>query len=410
MIARTDKFKICSSFTLSNDDIAVLSLLYLPIIKSTALSLYMTFYSLINRADLSTEEYSHVYLIDLLGIKLEEFINSRRILEGMGLISTYEKDNNYIYLLRAPLQARRFLNSNLHGLVLYSTVGQEVYENLRTRFKVKPIDKKNYQDISVSFDEVFNIDGEKVSLDDGDILVSNDSPKTLEIKHYDFNFSFFASRIDALLIRGGINEDFKQNIITTASNYSFDEADMESLFKESIDIDGYFSQRLLKKKAKILYTFKTNQDIPKFTIKEKIDHNPNYQTVIEELENCTGEAFLQAIMDKDYDPKYLVNLNELNNELKLDSSVIRIMVMYVLKVLNKRNGRIDFPALSYFKKVEDDWILKGYTDVYKAYDFFLNGEKVIIPKKRQRKGIIKAPTRIEQENRGKDIMEGMDIL
>lgn len=411
MISRSDKFTICSSFSLSNDDISVLNLLYLPIIKKNALALYMVFYSIIHRCDYGTEEYQHTLLLDLLGVKIDELYQARIVLEGIGLLSTFQKGNEYIYLLRAPLQAGQFLKSNLHSLVLISTIGEDAYENLRQRFKVIQIDKQAFKEVSVSFDDVFKTKtSSKLNLDDSDVLISNDKRKAVTINNYDFDFSLFASQIDPLLIKNGITKEFMQIILTTALNYSFDEADMVSLFRDSLDNTGHFSDKLLKKKAKILYTFKTNEELPKFEIKEHKTKNLDHQEAIQELEALTGEEFLMTLMDEDYNPKYLVNLNELTSELKLNPSVIRVMVMYVLAMIKKRDGHINFPALGYFKKVEDDWIEKGYTDVYKAYNFFLNGD--VEPKKtrKMRKTVVKAPTRIEQENKDRDIMEGMDIL
>lgn len=410
-VSHCDKFNIYSSFTLSNDDISCLSLLYLPIIGAKALAIYLSFDSLIHRSNLASEEYKHSFILDLLKMEPNDFEKNRKILEAIGLLSHFQKDDSHIYLLRAPLSARNFFASNVHGLMLYSDLGKDMFDDLRQRFTIKMIDKDIYKDVSTSFDEVFEIHATKPEKTD-EFLVSNDSKKAIKIKNANINFTLFASKIDQALVSGGITKEFENLILTTANNYQFDEEEMASLFRESIASNGYFDAKLLKRKAKVLFTYKTNSELPAFSVKGESapEQSPENQAVIDEIENCSGEEFLSQVMDNEYDNKYLVNLNELYNEINLPQAVIRIMVIYVVSQMKKKNGYAQFPALAYFKKVADDWILNGYTDVYSAYDFYINGPKEEPKRTYKKRTRVKKPNQVDIENRDKDIMEGVEVL
>lgn len=410
-ISRLDKLNICKSFSLSNDDINTLNLLYMPIIGSKALTVYMLFDSLINRSNFESNILKHSDILDLLGFKLDVFITSKKILEGIGLLSSFKNEETYLYILRQPLSPKNFLKSNVHGLMLYSKIGEELYNFLRDKFSIKKLDIKAYENISASFDDVFKVNVDSTPNND-DYLINKDDEKQIEVKNYDFNFTLFASKIDPSFLKSGITNEFKNLIITTALNYTFDESDMVSLYNDSIDTDSLFKDKLLKKKAMILFKFKNNNKIPKFEIKEEPKlTNSEHADAIKEIEEATGEDFLVSIMGDEYNTSYLDELNKLYDKINLNPSVIRIMIMYVLKLLLEKNGKIDFPSISYFTKVADDWILNGITDVYTAYNYaFGNDVNQVKPKKIYHKKVIRKPGKYEEENKKKDIMEGVDVL
>ena len=62
------KMNTVSSFNLSSDDVATISLLYSPLIGSEATNLYLTIQSLLERNNLKSEIYLHQEIFDLLRI------------------------------------------------------------------------------------------------------------------------------------------------------------------------------------------------------------------------------------------------------------------------------------------------------------------------------------------------------
>ena len=62
------KMNIVSSFNLSSDDVATISLLYSPLIGSEATNLYLTIQSLLARNNLKSETYTHEEIYTLLSL------------------------------------------------------------------------------------------------------------------------------------------------------------------------------------------------------------------------------------------------------------------------------------------------------------------------------------------------------
>ena len=91
IVASTSKFHIYSSFTLSQDDVHALTLLYAPLIGNDAFTLYMGLNALLERNNLKSEEIIHQDLFDIYSLKPVDFMRSKNKLEGIGLLLTYEK-------------------------------------------------------------------------------------------------------------------------------------------------------------------------------------------------------------------------------------------------------------------------------------------------------------------------------
>ena len=104
-IDSNSKFNIYSSFTLSNDDVSVVSLLYAPLMGSDALMVYLGLTSLLERNNLKSEEILHQDFLDIYSLTPLAFTKARIKLEGIGLLVSYlTPENNYIYVLCPPLQ------------------------------------------------------------------------------------------------------------------------------------------------------------------------------------------------------------------------------------------------------------------------------------------------------------------
>ena len=134
------KLNIYSSFTLSNDDVASVSLLYAPLIGSDALMLYLGFSSLLERNNLKNEKLTHQDIYDIYSMKKNQFLSARYKLEAIGLLMTYEtKDNGFIYVLCPPLTPKSFLRDNTLGLYLYSKITKDTFNYIKSHFEIEKI-------------------------------------------------------------------------------------------------------------------------------------------------------------------------------------------------------------------------------------------------------------------------------
>ena len=145
-------------------DLVGLIHLYQPIVGTSAISLYMTLvYQVpLHRAGVS-KIYSHSYLLQLCSFTFDQLLEARHLLEGVGLINTYEIKNeddiHYEYEMLPPLTPAKFFQSDILSITLYNSLGKERYFAVKdwligdTGFQT--VQKEKKKNITRSFQEVF---------------------------------------------------------------------------------------------------------------------------------------------------------------------------------------------------------------------------------------------------------------
>lgn len=401
---KLDKFNISSSTSLSSDDLYSLTLLYQPLIGSEALGIYLMFNSLLERSNMQSQAFTHADFWDILGLDETKFLNSRLKLEAIGLISTFIKDNDYIYLLKPPLTPKQFIADGTLGIYLYSKIGEKMFMYLVDRFKINKIDKNEYKNITVNFDNVFSSQIPEYKLDKGENYLLGRKPnKTVSIEYHDFDFNTFLSGINQNLIEFGVSDSFKKTIINSSFVYGFDEGDMQSIFGRSINKNGVFDYKLLKKEAKILYEFKHSKQMP--VLQTKLPENPK-NSLIYTMDRITGVQLLNKFCSNGYPTNYLKIVTDIYEQIDLPRPVINFMIM---NVLNDQGGEL--MPLPYFKKVAETWAELGITTPEKAYDYVDKNQKSETPTKRSynKKNNDKNPSEWVKEY-AKNIKKGLEEI
>lgn len=343
------KMNIISSFTLSNDDVSSISLLYAPLIGSDALLLYFAFQSLLERNNMKSEELSHQDFFEIYSLDSQAFLKARYKLEGIGLLNVYQNENSFIYVICPPLTAKSFLKDVTLGLYLYSKIRKETFDFICNHFKIDSVNKNSYKNITKPFDEVFDsrIDNNS-TYEKFQYLLGRNANRSIKISKSNIDIDNFLKNINLDFLETGITEQFKTQIITLAFVYGFTESEMMSLFNDSINKSGLYDYRLLKKKAYTLFNYKRNMKAPILETKEneivKNDDLVNY------LDNASPSAFLEDIIPN-YPPKYLDIINDIYINIELPRGVLNCMIM---KVVKEKGGEL--PTLKYFQKVSESWI------------------------------------------------------
>ena len=350
LINEKAKLTIMSNFSLSSDDMTVMSLLYAPLIGGDAYMLYMAFTALLERNNLKSEEYTHEEFFNIYSFKAKSFISAKDKLEGIGLLITYlDNDGNYLYIVNPPLTARGFLKDATLGLYLYSKVGKETFDQIYKHFKIEKIEKNNFQNITKSFDDVFDsILVSDQTYDKFAYVLGRKAAQSIKINHQKFDFDYFTKNIDKMLLETGITANFQTQIINLAFVYGFNEDEMVGLFNDSINKSGYYDYRLLKRNANTLFRFKRNMEAPK--LKEKTEETEEVDNLVTWLENSSAKDILESNY-KDFPPAYLETVNDIYANIDLPRGVLNVMI---LKVLSDKGGEL--PSLKYFKKMSQTWI------------------------------------------------------
>ncbi|TCS96717.1 replication initiation and membrane attachment family protein [Hazenella coriacea] len=173
-------------------DLYGLTHLYQPIVGATSVALYMTlmYQAPLHRAGMS-EIHRHTYLLKLCSLSFEQLVEARHLLEGVGLINTYEKKDPelgrfYEYELIPPLSPTKFFHSDVLSITLYHLLGKERYlavrnslfettsEDLSIQTQTKNVTKTfkeifgsfKPQDLTKAEELVKEIDWNKEELDD----------------------------------------------------------------------------------------------------------------------------------------------------------------------------------------------------------------------------------------------------
>lgn len=344
------KMNIVSSFNLSSDDIATISLLYSPLIGSEATNLYLTLQALLERNNLKSEAFTHHEIFDLLSLSEKTFLKARYQLEGIGLLTTYTtEDGNYLYVISAPLSAKNFIKDATLGLYLYSKVGKDTFDKIYNHFRIEKLDKSKLINVTKNFEDIYTSQiNDDISFSKFQYLLGKKPVNNIKINNNKFDFDKFKKQINIEFLETGVTKTFTDQITNLAFVYAFDEMQMATLYNESINRSGFFDYRLMKKKANVLYSYLHHMNAPKLLTKD--EENIESADLIEYLETTPACEILNNLIP-DYPAKYLSTINEIYANIDLPKGVINCMI---IKVLKEKSG--DLPTLSYFKKMSETWI------------------------------------------------------
>ena len=232
---------------------------------------------------------------------------------------------------------------------LLSKVGQETFEQIYKHFRIEKIEKNNYQNITKSFDDVFDsILVSDQTYDKFAYVLGRKAASNIKINYQKFDFDYFIKNIDKMLLETGITSNFQTQIINLAFVYGFNEDEMVGLFNDSINKSGYYDYRLLKRNANTLFRFKRNMEAPK--LKEKKNDTEGGEKVVSWLENSSAKDILESNY-KDFPIAYLDTINDIYANIELPRGVLNVMI---LKVLSDKGGEL--PSMKYFKKMSQSWI------------------------------------------------------
>lgn len=186
---------------MSDFDQKVLTFLYQPIICARAFSLFLTLWTELSPTQIRSERKSHLELLDLLNCDLPNFYLSRQKLEGIGLLKSYEGQDNlgryFVYQLIRPVSPNVFFKDDLLSSLLLEAIGENRFKELAKQFKLPQIDTKNLKDVSTDFLTAFHISDSTIKEPDSLIRETqaefkqassqeDAQPISLSTDHFDF--------------------------------------------------------------------------------------------------------------------------------------------------------------------------------------------------------------------------------
>lgn len=378
MVLPADSYIVVNKSIITEVDKKILVDLYQPIIGNSAVSLYLTLLNDLEKNSFVTGELTHHHLLSVMQISLEDIVKSREKLEGIGLVKTYVKKgsvNNYVYVLYAPVSASEFLNHPILNMVLYNNVGKLEYKKIVDSYKLPRIVLKDYEDISLKFDDVFTSVTVNSFFNNDNIV----SKKKGEILFKDIvDFELLISGLDSNMINEkAFNKDVRNLINNLSFLYNIDISTMQSLIRTCINEKGMIDKDLLRKGARNFYQFENSGNLPTIVhysqpeyLKSPVGDGSKRGKMIYTFENTNPYQFLKSkykngkVVARD-----LQIVENLLLDLKLSPGVVNVLLDYCLRVNNKKLNK------NYIETIASHWKRLGIETVPEAMNACIKEHK-----------------------------------
>lgn len=365
-----DTYVVINKTILHDEDRKILTDLYLPIIGADAVMLYFCLWSSLDNSQIVSKDFSHQKLVSSLRMTINEIYDNRSKLEAIGLIKTLVKEgevNNYIYELYSPASATEFLSHPILNIVLYSNIGKIEYDNLVKAYKLPRFNTSNYNDITKSFNDVFESTGMTsydLSLDD----IRKYNKLKLNINsNFDFNFliNSMPKNIDVNRV---FTKEIKELIINLSFIYDIDAIHMSNIIKGCLNERGTINRELLRKSSRNYYQFDNGGILPTIIdnsqpeyLKKPVGDTSNRAKMIYTFETISPrELLIKKNNGSEPTRRDLKLLEDLLVDYKLKPGVVNVLIDYILNVNNKKLTR------NYVETLAGEWQRLGIETVEEA--------------------------------------------
>lgn len=365
-----DTYVVINKTILHDEDRKILTDLYLPIIGADAVMLYFCLWSSLDNSQIVSKDFSHQKLVSSLRMTINEIYDNRSKLEAIGLIKTLVKEgevNNYIYELYSPASATEFLSHPILNIVLYSNIGKIEYDNLVKAYKLPRFNTSNYNDITKSFNDVFESTGMTsydLSLDD----IRKYNKLKLNINsNFDFNFliNSMPKNIDVNRV---FTKEIKELIINLSFIYDIDAIHMSNIIKGCLNERGTINRELLRKSSRNYYQFDNGGILPTIIdnsqpeyLRKPVGDTSNRAKMIYTFETISPrELLIKKNNGSEPTRRDLKLLEDLLVDYKLKPGVVNVLIDYILNVNNKKLTR------NYVETLAGEWQRLGIKTVEEA--------------------------------------------
>lgn len=365
-----DTYVVINKTILHDEDRKILTDLYLPIIGADAVMLYFCLWSSLDNSQIVSKDFSHQKLVSSLRMTVNEIYDNRSKLEAIGLIKTLVKEgevNNYIYELYSPASATEFLSHPILNIVLYSNIGKIEYDNLVKAYKLPRFNTSNYNDITKSFNDVFESTGMTsydLSLDD----IRKYNKLKLNINsNFDFNFliNSMPKNIDVNRV---FTKEIKELIINLSFIYDIDAIHMSNIIKACLNERGTINRELLRKSSRNYYQFDNGGILPTIIdnsqpeyLRKPVGDTSNRAKMIYTFETISPrELLIKKNNGSEPTRRDLKLLEDLLVDYKLKPGVVNVLIDYILNVNNKKLTR------NYVETLAGEWQRLGIETVEEA--------------------------------------------
>ena len=345
---RLDKFKLITYQNIDLDERNVITLLYQPLIGCKAFALYNTLWSLIDRSRLKSPTYLHTKLFDLLELNPESFIKTRKVLEAIGLLSVYQKDELYLYEVHTPVSAEEFIKDGALGAYLYKKIGKTEFEDVQALFRISNNEKEGFKNITTHFDEVF--DSLPNALNREEEYIRREKNK-IQINH-DFDFDIFIEGLSKNYVdKRKITNKVREKIVNLSYIYNLDEITMQKVFMDSVDRERNINLQDLSKSAK--YWHQVLSQSNQLEVESEYEEIHMTKDNMKELCETYSPIDLIAIATGHKPSKSeSTTLEKVLEEMEFDKDILNFLILYSMKQ-SKNDSKV--PHYNFIEAIYVQW-------------------------------------------------------
>ncbi|MCP4336786.1 MAG: hypothetical protein GY679_02970 [Mycoplasma sp.] len=170
------QFIVESKQILFEQDLSNFRKLYAPILGPIPTSLYLYLFDICQINNYKTDYKPLKIIKNFLHTNEQEFVTARKTLEAVGLIQTFSKQDEAIFLfvIIKPLSINKFLKNKILWNKLNKTIGEIEAEKIIFNNKTNQFNKDNFIDITSKYHDIFELKEQNIQT-------------TKEIKTPDFN-------------------------------------------------------------------------------------------------------------------------------------------------------------------------------------------------------------------------------
>ena len=378
ILKEEDYLEVNLNSLVADYDRQILTNLYQPIVGYKAVSLYFTLLSEVDNQKINPI-ISHKVLFNRMQMNTGDFVDSRKLLEAVGLLKTFvsplKSNQLYQYELYAPKTPKLFFDNTLLYGMLIKSIGEAEANKLKTIYSLNR--NPEGKEITASFIEVFSPDLDdpafrKAMEGSGGKILSRQTAKLLSGFSYELFFKCL-EQISQISTSAISKKDMKE-IERLATLYGVSEESAAQAVAEIYDPYSPKDKRIDFEELTKIFMDETHYHfLSKNRASERngrVGGDTDLAHKINIMERLSPKDYL-SVLQNGTTPALsdLRLINDLSKKFKLPNCVINALIDYVLKVndnvlsrafaekvaasLARENIKTTIDAMNYLKKIKN---------------------------------------------------------
>ena len=333
-LSKEDYYEVRLGSMLASYDRDILTILYQPIIGCVALALYFTLWGEVKYNDFDSLK-KHEVLAKKMGIEVNQILEGRKKLEGIGLLKTYKQklDKNkysFVYEIFAPKTPKDFFDDVLYKGLLSQKIGAKELERLAILFSNKENINPDLEEITSSFSDVYQIDDNE-TIKVMDIQTSRGRKSISIVSNFVLDDLLVELKNTAQISPSAFSNDDLNEISRIATLFGLDVLSMSEIISRIYNPN---SEKHLDYDELMKYATKMKSGIRITSIEneqKEYSNNDKFGKKLNEFNEYSPYNFLKLRQNfTDPAPSDLKIINLLSQKYGLPAPVINVIVDYTL--------------------------------------------------------------------------------